>query len=151
MRRFQGMFLAGALCVSVAGLAVVRAQQPPPAPPPAQQPAGSVGQRVGTRVDNALDRVEQGAASAEAAVQQGFASARAKIDEMGTEGRVYGRLRWDKALAGSTLSVQASGQVVTLTGTVPDQAARTKANVLARDTIGVSQVIDQLSLASQPH
>jgi len=127
----------------------VRAQQPQTTPP--QQPAASFGQQVGTRVGNALDRVEQGAATAEAAVQQGFATARAKVDELGMEGRVYGRLRWDKALAGATLNVQASGQVVTLSGTVADQAARTKAVTLAHDTIGVSKVVDQLSLASKPH
>ncbi|HEY5315018.1 MAG TPA: BON domain-containing protein [Pirellulales bacterium] len=146
MRTFQWMILVASLGVSVVGLAVVRAQQPPP-----QQPDGTFGQRVGTRVGDALDRVEQGAATAEAAVQQGFASARAKVDQLGIEGRVYGRLRWDKGLAHSTLTVQASDQVVTLVGTVPDQAARTKAIALAQDTVGVSKVIDQLSLASQPH
>lgn len=149
MRLFQWIPVAAALGIAGVGLPLVRAQQPQTAPPP-QQPAGSLGQQVGTRVGNALDRVEQGAATAEAAVQQGFATARAKVDELGTEGRVYGRLRWDKALAGATLNVQASGQVVTLSGTVPDQAARTKAITLAQDTIGVSQVVDQLTLASKP-
>jgi osmotically-inducible protein OsmY len=76
--------------------------------------------------------------------------ARAKVDELGTEGRVYGRLRWDKALAGSTLDVQAAGSTITLIGTVPNQSAREKAITLARDTVGVTNVVDQLSLAAKP-
>jgi hypothetical protein len=34
-----------------------------------------IGERVGQRVDNAINRLEQGAATAQATVQQGFASA----------------------------------------------------------------------------
>lgn len=138
------------LTCGIVGLSLVRAQtpaQPAPPPPPATTPPATIGDRVNT----ALGRFEQGAASAEAAVQQGFATVRAKIDMLGTEGRVYGRLRWDKDLSASALTVQANGDVVTLSGTVPDEAARNKAVKLARETVGVSQVVDQISLATAKH
>ena len=146
MRNFQWIIAAALLGLAVVGWSHGRAQQ---AAPP-QSGAARVGQQAGAGVDSAINRIEQGAAAAEAGVQQGFAAVRAKVNNMGTEGRVYGRLRWDKALAGATLNVQAVGATITLTGTVPDQAARTKAITLAQDTVGVTKVIDQLSLATKP-
>lgn len=70
MRVFQWIVAAALVGLVIVGLPVVQAQQGAP-----QQPAVPIGERVGQRVDNAINRLEQGAATAQATVQQGFASA----------------------------------------------------------------------------
>jgi osmotically-inducible protein OsmY len=68
---------------------------------------------------------------------------------MGVEARVYGRLHWDKALYDAKIDLEARKDgVLTLRGTVPDAAARAKAVALARETVGVTEVIDQLTLGT---
>ena len=67
---------------------------------------------------------------------------------MGVQGRVYGRLHWDKALEGATLDISVrDGQVVVLAGKVATAAAKQKAEQLARDTVGVESVVNELAVA----
>jgi osmotically-inducible protein OsmY len=73
------------------------------------------------------------------------------VDELGMQGRVYARLRWDKALADQTIDIQVQKKdVVVLTGVVPDDTARDKAVQLAQDTIGVREVVNQLRVKPRP-
>jgi osmotically-inducible protein OsmY len=67
---------------------------------------------------------------------------------MGIEARVFGRIHWDKELQGNTieLEVRNSSEAI-LRGSVPSAAARSKAVALARDTVGVTRVIDELSVS----
>jgi hypothetical protein len=81
-------------------------------------------------------------------VREGFNKARDSVQGMGLVPRVYGRLHWDKTLHSSTLFVKAEGGTVTIRGLVPDDAAKAKAVALVRDTVGVTQVIVQLSVVS---
>ena len=62
----------------------------------------------------------------------------------------YGRLHWDKTLTTSTLDLDVQGGIATLRGTVPDAKAKVKAVELAEDTVGVSKVIDQLTIQPAP-
>ncbi len=57
--------------------------------------------------------------------------------------QVAARLRLDKALAGARLEVDADGAVVTLRGEA-DEAQRQRAVDLARSTVGVDRVVDEL-------
>jgi osmotically-inducible protein OsmY len=67
---------------------------------------------------------------------------------MGLQGRVYGRLHWDKALEGASLDIAIRDTTtVILTGNVPSELAKTKAEQLARDTTGVGNVVNQLAVA----
>jgi hypothetical protein len=59
-------------------------------------------------------------------------------------GQVTSRLNLDKALAASTIEVQVSGTTVTLRGEVADPALRQRALDLAKETVGVEQVNDEL-------
>jgi osmotically-inducible protein OsmY len=69
---------------------------------------------------------------------------------MGVAARVYGRLHWDKALNSSTLHVKVEEGVATLSGSVPTAEAKAKAVTLAAETVGVSKVVDELTIpASQ--
>jgi len=63
--------------------------------------------------------------------------------------RVYSRLHWDKALTTSNLEIEVqAGGIAILTGIVPNQAAKAKALALTAETVGVIQVVDQLTVGA---
>jgi hypothetical protein len=104
---------------------------------PAQE---GTAEKIGRRIDRGLEQLGQ-------EVQEAWAEVRKTVDKLGVQGRVYGRLRWDKALADEPIEVDVEGKdVVALTGRVPDEAARQKAVQLARDTVGVREVLDRLRI-----
>jgi hypothetical protein len=108
-----------------------------------------IGQRVGEKLDEAGAAIRRDVGNAGDAMREGFHKARASVNAMGIEARVYGRLRWDKALDGAAIEVAASRDgTVTLTGTVADVPAKAKAGRLAGDTVGVTRVVDQLGTAT---
>jgi hypothetical protein len=65
---------------------------------------------------------------------------------MGVYSRVYSRIHWDKTLHASNVLLRAEGGLITLRGVVPDDAAKTKAVTLAAETVGVTRVINQLTV-----
>jgi hypothetical protein len=97
--------------------------------------------KTGATVRDGLNRTGE-------TVREGFNKTRESVQAMGLVPRVYGRLHWDKALHTSPLFVKAEGGNVTIRGVVPDEAARAKAIAIVKDTVGVSQVIVQLNVAS---
>jgi hypothetical protein len=136
---------AGLLFWSVAG----RAQQDPP--------SGGVATKAGEKIDDVGRAIKRGILNAEETVRdglnrtgetvrEGFAKTRESVQAMGIVPRVYGRLHWDKALNSSSLFVKAEGGAVTVRGMVPDDSAKTKAIMLIKDTVGVTHVIDQLTV-----
>lgn len=113
----------------------------------AQQPGA--GQRAGQKVDEAVKSLKRGAREAGASLAEAWRKTKSSVHEMGVASRVYGRLHWDKALNKSEISLDVNPDgVVTLRGTVADAAARAKAVLLARETVGVSRVEDRLTVAS---
>ncbi len=94
--------------------------------------------QIGERVDRALDRLGDN-------IREGWEEARGAVNRMGLQARVYSRVRWEKALENETveIDVQASDAVV-LRGNVKSEAAKHKAIELARDTVGVARVVDEL-------
>jgi osmotically-inducible protein OsmY len=114
---------------------------------PAQQP--TTGRRIGEKFDEAAAAIRRDVDKAGDAVRESFHKAKASINAMGIEGRVYGRLHWDKALEGASIDVTAARDgTVTLTGTVANAPAKAKAVKLAGDTVGVTRVVDQLAAAA---
>jgi hypothetical protein len=106
---------------------------------------------VGERVDRALGTIRHEANQFAEQLRRDFQQARVEIDNLSTNGRVYARLHWDKTLTGSQIDVNAQeGGVIVLRGTVPNEAAKQRALELARDTVGVSRVTDELRLATAP-
>lgn len=107
----------------------------------------SSAQTIGQRVDQAFGKIESGAQNLADRARQEFEKARAAVDQLGVEGRVYARIHWDKGMVGSSISVDVGkGGVTTLRGTVPTEAAKAKAAQLAGDTVGVSSVANQLKV-----
>lgn len=104
-------------------------------------PDQGVGERVGESVDRGLTKIGD-------KIRKTWAEFRKSVDELSVQGRVYARFHWDKALAAAPIEITVQDEnVVTLTGTVPNEAARRTALTLANDTVGVRQVIDRLSIA----
>jgi osmotically-inducible protein OsmY len=73
----------------------------------------------------------------------------AKVDHFTVPARVRARLRWDQALAGADVQVQADGAAVTLTGTVRTDEQRRRAVELAQSTAGVTAVTERLAVAGK--
>jgi hypothetical protein len=112
--------------------------------PPVSNPQPGTATKIGEQIDRGLNQIG-------AEFSQAWAEARKSIEKMGVQGRVYGRLHWDKALEGATnleISVR-DGQVVVLSGTVGNAAAKQKAEQLARDTVGVGSVVNELAIATK--
>jgi hypothetical protein len=130
---------------SIAG----RAQQDPQ-PEGAATKAGEkldeVGRAIKKGILNAEETVRDGLNKTGETVREGFAKTRESVQGMGLVPRVYGRLHWDKALNSSALFVKADAGSVTVRGFVPDDATKTKAIALVKDTVGVTHVIDQISV-----
>jgi hypothetical protein len=98
-----------------------------------------IGRKVADRV-GAPDGAESGR------LPDSLQSIRGGFGEFAVDAKVAARLRWDKELEGSSIQVGAvGGGAVKLTGTVPSFEARRHAVHLARTTVGVNNVIDELT------
>jgi osmotically-inducible protein OsmY len=104
--------------------------------------AQGVGERVGETVDRGLTNIGN-------RLRKTWADFRKSVDELSVQGRVYGRLHWDKAIASAPIEITVQNEnVVTLSGSVSNEAARRTAVALANDTVGVRQVVDHLTIGS---
>ncbi len=133
------------MVIAVVGAALMgwsttsRAQDREPIPP-----REGTAERLGEKLDNALRNASD-------SIQERFAAARTTVNNMGVEARIYGRLHWDKSLEDATIELEVRDDgVTTLSGSVRDAAAKAKAVELARDTVGVIQVVDRLSVSPPP-
>jgi hypothetical protein len=123
------------------------AQAPKKEEPPAPAVEKPVGERVGGKVDSAVESIKKGVSTAGEAIRDQWEKARTSVHNMGVAARVYGRLHWDKALYNAKVDVEVRKDgVAVLTGSVADPSARAKAVELTRDTVGVNQVVDQLTV-----
>jgi osmotically-inducible protein OsmY len=137
MRRSYGLVAVTSLAVGMAMWAgISRAQQE------------GVAEKAGEKLDEVGRKIKQGFEKAEGAVREGFHKTRETVHGMGVMSRVYGRLHWDKALHSSSLTIKVEDGAVVLGGTVPNAAARIKAVNLAADTVGVTRVVDELSVVT---
>ncbi len=104
---------------------------------------------VGQGINDAGRAVKRGFQSAGHAVRGGFLKTQTAVHSMEVNSRVYSRLHWDKSLTLSTMELEVrAGGIAILTGVVPDELAKAKALTLTAETVGVIQVIDQLTVAN---
>jgi osmotically-inducible protein OsmY len=93
--------------------------------------------------------VERGLTNIGQKLRKTWADFRRSVDELSVQGRVYGRLHWDKAIGSAPIEITVQDEnVVTLSGSVPNEAAHRTAVTLANDTVGVRQVVDRLTVAA---
>ncbi len=98
------------------------------------------GPEGGAGIDDAGKNIKQG-------VENAFARTKAAVHNQDVLSRVYSRLHWDKTLTNSVMEVALKDDgTITLRGGVPDAAAKERAVLLAKDTVGVSRVIDELAV-----
>ena len=95
--------------------------------------AREAGSDAAAATSGAADRVGDAASGAGAAVTDASVTAAVKT-----------RLLADPDVAGLRIDVDTSDKVVTLTGTVATAAQKTEAESIARDTTGVSRVVNNL-------
>ncbi len=115
----------------------------------AQEPKKGVAQKIGESVDSASKSVKKGLKGAEESVKERFAKVRGRVHDMEVESRVYSRLHWDKMLSASTIELEVKNDgVATVRGMVPNNAAKKKAIGLTIDTVGVTKVVDLLTIPS---
>ena len=107
------------------------------------------------RVDNKLTSRETATHQAQATAKKGAQKTKETLSKTGeviTDGWISSRVKTkfmgDEALRASDIKVESNDHVVTLTGAVPDAAARARALALAREVEGVSRVVDRLKIAS---
>ena len=104
---------------------------------------------IGQGLNDAGRAVKRGFQTAGQAVSGGFQKTRTSVHNMEVVSRVYSRLHWDKALTSSSMEIEVqAGGVAILTGIVPTEAAKAKALTLTAETVGVVQVVDQLTVGA---
>ena len=105
---------------------------------------------VGTGGDAQAARERARATGAEIGekVAIGTAKAAETLDEARLTTKVKSKMTLDDTLDGSRIHVSTEDEQVTLTGTVINEAQHQRALQLARETTGVSAVVDHLSVAT---
>jgi hyperosmotically inducible periplasmic protein len=102
-------------------------------------------QGIAGRAGEALDNVGR---TIRSGVENEVATNNVAVYEQELLSRVYSRIHWDKYLVWSTLEIQAQADgTAILRGAVPDKVYKDRAVVLARDTVGISKVVDELTVS----
>lgn len=126
----------GLLAVSGVGRAAAQPPNDPPATtlPPRTEVVPSTGERIG----NAVDRVGAG-------IRDSFNKMRGGVHAMSVQSRLYSRLHWEKSLQLVEFDVQVSREgTAVVRGVVPEPSMKARALELARETVGITQVVDEL-------
>lgn len=118
------------------------------APEPASPTSTAVG-TAGTAADSQRERAREAGAEIGEKVAVGAQRAAESLDEAGLTAKVKSKIALDDTLDGSRISVSTDDRRVTLTGTVITEAQHARALALARETDGVSAVVDHLSVGTK--
>ncbi len=130
----------GLAVLLAAGVTGVQAQDTP-------QP--TLGEKLKDKAASAATSIKKGALSAEESVKERFAQAKAGVTKMGIEARIHARLHWDKNLTESKIELHSpSVGVIVLSGTASSEKAKAKAAELTADTVGVTQVTNNLVVSA---
>ena len=81
-------------------------------------------------------------------VAVGANEAQRAIGNAGLTTKIKAKMALDDTVKAATIDVDTDGSVVTLSGTVRTEAERSRALELARETEGVTRVVDRLRVAS---
>ena len=96
------------------------------------------------------DRARQQGAEAVGKAATTAANVATKVEESVAEGAITAKIKskmvLDDLVKARTITVSTTGSVVTLTGTVASSAERERAVRLAKETNGVTEVVDKLQI-----
>ena len=102
----------------------------------------------GDRADTTRERARAAGAEVGEKVAVGAQKAGETLEEAALTAKVKSKIALDDTLDGSRVSVTTDNSRVTLTGTVITDTQRRRALDLARETEGVSTVVDHLSVGT---
>jgi osmotically-inducible protein OsmY len=118
--------------------------------------AGTVGEKTKAGAEKTKDATKAGAEKTKDVTKKGAEKTKdalSKTGEVITDGWITTRIKTkfmaDEVMRASSINVDTDNHVVTLTGAVPNAAARTKAITLAKEVEGVDRVVDKLQLADK--
>ena len=94
----------------------------------ARERGGQVGEQVGEKVGAAAAKVGQA------------------VDEAALTSKIKAKMVLDDSVKARAIDVTTNGSIVTLSGTVRSAAEHDRAVALARETSGVTQVVDHLAI-----
>ena len=100
----------------------------------------------GDRADTTRERARAAGAEVGEKVAVGAQKAGETLEEAALTAKVKSKIALDDTLDGSHIQVSTDHQQVTLKGTVANEAQHERALALARETEGVTRVVDQLSI-----
>lgn len=110
--------------------------------PAPDRPVGTTGAPV---VDT--DRAREAGAEIGEKVAAGASQAQRAVAEGSLTAKIKAKMALDDTIDADAIDVDTDGNVVTLSGRVGSEAARARAVQLARETEGVTSVVDRLSLS----
>ena len=102
----------------------------------------------GDRVETTRERARAAGAEIGETVAAGAQKAGETLEQAGLTAKVKSKIALDDTLDGSHISVASDDSRVTLTGTVSSETQHRRALDLARETEGVSTVVDHLSVGT---
>ncbi len=92
------------------------------------------------------DRAREIGAEAGARIGEAGARASAELNDAALTTRIKAKMALDDLVKARDISVSTEGSTVTLRGTVQSRAERERAVQLARETSGINQVVDRLTV-----
>src|SRR5437867_13333536 len=105
----------------------------------------------GVATSGSIDTAKARARGAEVGERAAIAAERVKetVSEAGRTTKIKAKMALDDSVKARTIDVTTRGTTVTVSGTVGSAAERERAVALARETAGVTQVIDRLQIRHQ--
>lgn len=108
--------------------------------------ANRAGNATRGAVGTAANTTREGVGVAVDKTKEGLSKTGEVISDSWITTKVNAKFVGEDLLKGSHIKVDTSNHVVTLTGTIPTQAGRDRAVAIARETDGVTKVIDALTI-----
>ena len=109
------------------------------------RPSGAAGVDAGAAREQSkaiLDKTAATVGNAAAKLEQA-------VDAGSVTAKIKSKMALDDLVKARTINVDTTGSVVTLTGTVASNQERERAVRLARETVGVTNVVDKLQVKQQ--
>jgi osmotically-inducible protein OsmY len=106
---------------------------------------------VGQKIGDVGQGIKAETHEVSTALAKKFEDMKADVEKMPTHHRVYSRIHWDSELVDAKVEVHmlTRGGVL-LRGRVPSEAAKKRAVELAKGSVGVTEVYDELSFPAPP-
>ena len=104
---------------------------------------------TGTVPDIDTSRAREAGAAIGETVAAGANEAQRALSAAGLTAKIKSKMALDDAIDAASINVDTDGSVVTLTGQVDSQAQKARALQLARETQGVTSVVDRLHMGGR--